>query len=169
MRPHAPTFRICGAFDLDEVAGAFAPTLIVSMIPDASALRLAHAWDARHLALPVPDREREAGAPWALATARVLLDTGAALPDDARVLVHCAAGISRSTAAAFLLDVGWTHKNHPITASDALEALDRLVAVRPEALPNGSLLGAADSLLGLSGVLAKGRAILVGRKLTTCH
>lgn len=167
MRPNAPRFRICGAFDLDEAAGAFAPTLIVSMIDhDADALRLATAWDAKHLSLPVPDREREATAPWAIATARTLLTAGAALNADDHVLIHCMAGISRSTAAALLLDLGWTHKATAPSTKDVDDALERLVAARPEAMPNGSLLGAADTILGLKGHLARSRAVLVGRRLT---
>lgn len=36
-----PRIAICAAPDLDQVAGALAPTVVVSLLPDADADRLA--------------------------------------------------------------------------------------------------------------------------------
>lgn len=61
--------------------------------------------------------------------------------------VHCWAGISRSTAVALAL-------LYRITGDEA-EAARRLVAIRPEAMPNHRLVQAFDGLMGsdLSGLL----------------
>ena len=72
---------------------------------------------------------------------------------EARVLAHCEAGISRSTAAALVLDLA--APGLPPGAQDRLEAAwDRLFALRPEARPNRGLLRLADTRLGLAGRLA---------------
>lgn len=160
-----PLIRVCGADDLAERAGALNPTHIVSLIPSAEAATLAYAHNARHTALPIPDRERAGEEPWAADAAHSLLALGATLTAEDRVLVHCMAGISRSTAAALLLDLG--HHGGPHSPTTAANALDRLLAHRPKAMPNGSLLAAADRALGLNGVLSRLRAATIGRALLT--
>lgn len=76
-----------------------------------------------------------------------ILNWGEKLPDDAVVVVHCEAGISRSTAATLALLVQ-THGNHKIS-----ECVDLLVAVRPTAIPNPIIIKYADKLLGCEGKL----------------
>ena len=67
----------------------------------------------------------------------------------AKLLIHCHAGISRSTAAA-LVAICINHK----TDSSALW-MERLLTIRPEAAPNSLMLKYADELLGLDGKLKK--------------
>ena len=67
----------------------------------------------------------------------------------AKLLFHCHAGISRSTAAA-LVAICIHHK----TDSPA-SWMERLLAIRPEAFPNSLMLKYADELLGLGGELIK--------------
>lgn len=60
------------------------------------------------------------------------------------LLIHCHAGISRSTAAMATLLLQ--------SAPGQEEAvLDRLVAIRPQAWPNSRMIGFADELLGCRG------------------
>lgn len=63
------------------------------------------------------------------------------LPEDARLVVHCHAGISRSPAGAWIVLVakGWG-------AEDALLEIQRM---RPEAWPNTTLMRLGGSVLGV--------------------
>lgn len=85
-----------------------------------------------------------------------ILNWGKNLPDDAVVLVHCEAGISRSTAAALALLVQYHGKEN------ISKCVDLLIAVRPEALPNELILKYADELLSCDGKL-----VAAGEKIIT--
>lgn len=76
-----------------------------------------------------------------------ILEWGKSLPDDAILLVHCEAGVSRSTAAALALLV----QHHGIEKLQ--ECVAALVDVRPEASPNKLVTKLADDLLGCNGEL----------------
>jgi predicted protein tyrosine phosphatase len=80
-----------------------------------------------------------------LAHAQQILDFGARLPIDARVVVHCYAGVSRSTAAGLAL---WLQANG---VDRVEEARDWLLSHRPRASPNMLLARHFDQLLGLDG------------------
>lgn len=67
----------------------------------------------------------------------------------AKLLVHCHAGISRSTAAALVAIC----INHELETS--ARWMEMLLAIRPEAFPNALMLKYADELLGLGGKLKK--------------
>jgi predicted protein tyrosine phosphatase len=71
----------------------------------------------------------------------------------AHLLVHCHAGISRSTAAAALL-LAQAQPERPAT-----QALAAIVALRPRAWPNLRILELGDVLLGRGGeIVAAARA-----------
>lgn len=74
-----------------------------------------------------------------------LLDFGRQHP--ALVLVHCHAGISRSTAAAAALLL----QADPQAGDDA--ALAQMMQIRPQAWPNSRIVALADALLGRGGRL----------------
>jgi predicted protein tyrosine phosphatase len=78
---------------------------------------------------------------------------------EAHLLVHCRAGVSRSTAAAALILLQ-AHPEWP--ASVALEAIS---AIRPRAWPNLLILELGDSLLGRNGELAAAAAAIYRRVL----
>ncbi len=63
------------------------------------------------------------------------------------VLVHCEAGISRSTAAALILFAVW------LGAGAEEDAVARVFEVVPEARPNATLVRLADELLQRNGAL----------------
>ncbi len=69
------------------------------------------------------------------------------LPDDGHLLVHCEAGISRSTAAAFIVRA---IQRGPGNEDKAL--LD-VIAVRKQARPNLLMVAIADEELGRDGAL----------------
>jgi predicted protein tyrosine phosphatase len=83
-------------------------------------------------------------------------------PEDAHLLVHCHAGISRSTAALTLL-LAQARPDRP-----AAEALAQVVRVRPHAWPNLRVVELGDTLLGRRGeivaaVRAHYRAVVAER------
>jgi predicted protein tyrosine phosphatase len=76
-----------------------------------------------------------------------ILEWGCKLPEDAVVLVHCEAGVSRSTAAALALLV----QHHGTDKID--DCIKLLLDVRPFACPNPLITLFADELLGCNGEL----------------
>ncbi len=66
---------------------------------------------------------------------------------DGRLLIHCAAGISRSAAAALTTLAVW------LGPGQEDEAVARVYAVRPEAWPNSLFVELADELLSRDGAL----------------
>jgi predicted protein tyrosine phosphatase len=77
---------------------------------------------------------------------QALLDFDAAAHPEEPLLVHCAAGISRSTAAMAVLLAA----RHP-TLSDEIFAAIR--TIRPRAWPNSLLVTLGDEALGRRGAL----------------
>ncbi len=71
------------------------------------------------------------------------------LPEDAILLVHCEAGISRSSSMALSILVQQK-------GNDQLEACwKHIQEIRPQACPNPVICEYADDELGLGGALAK--------------
>ena len=66
------------------------------------------------------------------------------LGEQDKILIHCHAGLCRSTAVALLvmLQHGMTEKN----------ALEHLISIRPKAWPNRLVLRLGDALLGTGSV-----------------
>lgn len=67
------------------------------------------------------------------------------------LLIHCEAGISRSTATALIIHACWLGPG----LED--EAMQRVGAQRPYAIPNRRMVAIADNLLGLDGRLLQAR------------
>jgi predicted protein tyrosine phosphatase len=88
-----------------------------------------------------PDEDHVAG----------LLEFGRALPSEGRVelLVHCHAGVSRSTAAAILL----LAQREP--ARDPHDIVAEIVRRRPQAWPNLKIIELGDRLLQREGALVE--------------
>ena len=78
---------------------------------------------------------------------------------EAHLLVHCHAGISRSTAAATLLLM---QANPQWSARSALEAI---AALRPQAWPNLLILEIGDELLGRNGEIVAAASAIYRRVL----
>lgn len=78
-----------------------------------------------------------------------ILDWGKTLPKDADLLVHCYAGISRSTAATLALMV----QDSGCGGAAIGACIDTIVRIRPFAFPNRLMTKYFDELLGLNGEL----------------
>jgi predicted protein tyrosine phosphatase len=75
------------------------------------------------------------------------------------LLIHCHAGISRSTAAMLMI----LAQAHPHEFEDAI--VDRLLEIRPQAWPNSRMIGFADERLGRDGRLSAAVARIYSRRL----
>ena len=64
-----------------------------------------------------------------------------------RVLIHCEAGVSRSSAAALIMYACW------LGPGQEREAMTRVLAQRPIAIPNRRMVELADKLLAREGRL----------------
>lgn len=160
MPVHAPSLlpfdlAICGLKELRTTLAAFRATHVISIsdpggaspeIPDSlTVLRLAF-WDvdsldgmvARKLAPDTPDAYPS------IAHVQLILGFGRQIPAGARVLVHCSAGISRSSATAFLIAA-------QAMAGSEHRAFDLIKLLRPQARPNRLIVKFGDRLLGADG------------------
>ena len=88
-----------------------------------------------------------------------ILAFGKALPADARLLVHCFAGVSRSTAAALAIMV----QHHGLDKID--DCINMLVEQRPQACPNPVITRYADDLLEANGKLFEAGETCANKKL----
>jgi len=71
--------------------------------------------------------------------------------ESGTLLIHCEAGISRSTATALIMYAYWLGRG----SED--EAMRRVMAQRQCAIPNRRMVALADKLLALGGRLLKAR------------
>jgi predicted protein tyrosine phosphatase len=78
---------------------------------------------------------------------------------DAHLLIHCHAGISRSTAAM----TGMLAQAHPEETEERI--FEHLVAIRPQAWPNSLMIAFADDLLARGGRLTAALRRHYGRRL----
>lgn len=107
-----------------------------------------------HLILKFVDLDEPAPEPYAddhrlrLATS-AQIESALALGRDTkgRLLVHCQVGIGRSTAVALAILA------MRLGLGKEQEALEALLAIRPQAVPNLHVVKVADGLLGLDGRL----------------
>jgi predicted protein tyrosine phosphatase len=89
-----------------------------------------------------------------------ILAFGREVGDDVRhLLIHCHAGVSRSTAAMLMI----LAQALPHQKEDAV--VDRLMQIRPQAWPNSRMIAFADEQLGRDGRLNAAVERLYARRL----
>lgn len=71
--------------------------------------------------------------------------------ESGTLLIHCEAGISRSTATALIIYACWLGHGRED------EAMQRVIAQRPYSIPNRRMVALADKLLALDGRLLEAR------------
>jgi predicted protein tyrosine phosphatase len=139
--PELPLFREAGVSDVLSIIDPATPE------PEAFASFAPH----RRRTLRFDDLQFETPGSLAPSEAdvRAILEFGAELErrsDTAHVLVHCHAGVSRSSAAAALLMA----QHNPGREEDAFMTL---LELRPQAWPNSRVVEIADVLLERQGAL----------------
>ena len=153
---------ICGIPELDEHCSAGVTHVLSILDPEFDDPPAFAAFGPHHrLALrfhdviePRPDclAPSRADVERLLAFGRELIDA-----PDPHLLIHCHAGVSRSTAsAALILAQAWPDR-------PASSALDAVAAIRPRAWPNLRILEFGDALLGRNGELVAAAAAVYRR------
>jgi predicted protein tyrosine phosphatase len=105
--------------------------------------------NVRHrLRLLVADVVTELGATEADVQQIILLADGLR-SSTGRILIHCEAGVSRSSAAALIMYACW------LGPGREPEAMERVLAQRPVAVPNRRMVELADKLLDRGGRLVE--------------
>ncbi|HEY8871478.1 MAG TPA: protein-tyrosine-phosphatase [Stellaceae bacterium] len=166
MRTSFAAFRvtICGIPELGE-HGAAGVTHVLSILDPEWPDPPAFAGFAPHRRLALRFHDIIDPTPGWLAPSQGdverLLEFGRELnqPAQSHLLVHCHAGVSRSTAAAALI-LAQAYPERP-----AGEALDAVARMRPRAWPNLRILEFGDALLGRSGEIAAAASAIYRRVL----
>ena len=81
--------------------------------------------------------------------------------DERHLLIHCHAGLSRSTAAMLMI----LAQAHPHEPEDVV--VGRLLQIRPQAWPNSRMIGFADERLGRDGRLSAAIVRIYAARLET--
>jgi predicted protein tyrosine phosphatase len=142
------TIIVCPLSRAPEIAREHRPSHAVSLLDPGSAFPvLAGFAEARHLRLGVHDiNEDQVGLTFCDdAHMASILDFAGDWDRQAPMLIHCYAGISRSTATAFI--TACLHNPH----ADEREIARALRTASPAAWPNRRFVALADAALGRAG------------------
>jgi predicted protein tyrosine phosphatase len=159
---------ICGLEELDSHSNRAVTHVLSIMDPDCPDPTAFQAYDSHHrMILRFHDIIEpsqgcvmpEEGHVEAILEFGTSLGRDASKRDKGHLLVHCHAGISRSTAAMAML----LAQAGPDQDDDRI--IDRLIEIRPQAWPNSVMVGFADRILGRKGRLNAALARLYARQL----
>lgn len=142
---------VCPLSRVHEVVAARGPSRLVSLLDPGSAFPKDHAV-ALHLKIDMHDVTFEPVAHWIVPHAdhvRGVLTFIEGWERDDPVLVHCYAGISRSTATAYTIACAMNPH------ADEEEIALALRAASPSASPNTRLIALADAELGRGGRMVR--------------
>jgi predicted protein tyrosine phosphatase len=162
--PTAPRITICGISELGEHSAA-GVTHVLSILGPNSPDPPEFAAFAPHRRLILRFHDIIEPQPDQIAPTRQdverLLVFGREVSEtpEAHLLVHCRAGVSRSTAAAALI-LMQAHPEWPASA-----ALDAVIAIRPRAWPNLLILEFGDAVLGGNGEIVVAAGAIYRRVL----
>lgn len=143
-----PTIHVCPLSRLEETAAALRPGHLVTLLsPGPVPPRPTGIAPERHLTLAMHDiaEARDGHVPPAEAHVADFLAFIATWDRSEPVLIHCWAGVSRSTAAAYAAACALAPD------LDEEELARRLRAASPTATPNRLIVALADAALGRHG------------------
>lgn len=152
-------FKVCGLDTLDRDIQLFQPTHVLTVIEKDEVPALRNAWsvvDHKIVTFRDIDDDSNPTAP-TLEDCMEIVNWGRTLPRDAKVLVHCMAGISRSTCAtlALMYDEYICYANTIVDNSDKEVILglitDKIVNIRKIAFPNLLMAKYFDQCFDLKG------------------
>ncbi|WP_340646244.1 hypothetical protein [Phenylobacterium sp.] len=153
------TFIICGLAEVPAVIAARAPSHMITLLDPASMIATPAGIEAaNHLRLGVNDiaEPMDGMTPPDEQLVHDLLAFGTGWQGEAPMLIHCWAGISRSTASAFVLACA----RNPQADERQMALLMRRAA--PHAYPNRRIVALADAILGRRGRMADAVAAMGG-------
>ncbi len=141
---------VCPLSDLADAIREEAPFGVVTLLgPDMMIPELGHFEEGRHLRLEMNDIAERASGQILPGQSHLedLLVYAKAWDQSAPLIIHCWAGISRSTAAALIIQAHL----HPGVNEQVLA--QSLSEIAPHARPNRKLIALADATLGRDGRL----------------
>jgi predicted protein tyrosine phosphatase len=142
------TLIVCSLRRVPQLIALRSPSHLISLLaPDEMIPTPAHVAPDRHLKLGIHDIDAPQSGMVAAnaATVERILEFGRGWDASAPLLVHCFAGISRSTATAFVLACD----RDPGEGEMAIAM--RMRAASPHAYPNRRIVALADDILGRNG------------------
>ena len=131
--------QICGISEIPNMLKRFFPTHIISLLDADQKTKIDLRKYAKHYVEFFDDIESGPTAPQPKQIGKILKLTESLLPED-RLLVHCHAGLSRSTATALGVLLQRTNNEK--------DALQYLFNVRPIAIPNKTIVKYIDRMFG---------------------
>ena len=146
-------FHVCGIDTLMETIFRNKVTHVLSLIEKEVTVDLSKCFSVQeHKIINFRDvwAKDAAGAP-TIEQCKEILDWGDTLPEDAVVLVHCYAGISRSTCATLAL----MYQRGSIRNNENHQERRELVLIRPIAFPNTLMAEYFDQLLVAYGAFKR--------------
>lgn len=142
------TLIVCGLADVEPLVAARRPSHLITLLDPATMIETpAGVTPERHLRLGVNDivePMEEMIAPDATVVGQILA-FGRTWDEADPMLIHCWAGISRSTATAFVLACERSPRVEERTIARALRQ------AAPHASPNRRIVALADALMGRRG------------------
>ena len=142
---------ITGLYEMPEHVRNLRPSHLISVIqPELQPARPPEIRESRHLRVQVHDVSEPDG--WSVIPEAEHVHEIAAFvdawdPGGGSLLVHCYAGVSRSTATALVA--------HSIKTGDPFASARALREAAPHAAPNRRIVLLADAVLGLGGSLVE--------------
>jgi predicted protein tyrosine phosphatase len=161
--PASPVLTICGLEELEAYGGRDVTHVLSILDPDWPEPPAFWTYD-RHLRVTLHFHDAIEPGPGVVlpqaADVAAILAFGREFGDDLRhLLIHCHAGISRSTAAMMMI----LAQAHP--REDEVAVAERLTSIRPQAWPNARMIGFADAALGRAGRLSAAANEIYARRL----
>ena len=160
--PAFPMLTICGLDELDGHQGRGVTHVLSILDPEWPEPAAFQAFDP-HFRTTLRFHDAIEPDPGVLlpqkADVEAILAFGRGASEGPRLLIHCHAGISRSTAATLMIMA----QAHPHEAEDAIA--ERLIKIRPQAWPNSRMITFADELLDRRGRLVAATGAIYARQL----
>jgi predicted protein tyrosine phosphatase len=157
------TFIVCPLRLVNQIVANRSPSHLITLLdPDELIDTPAGIEPARHLKVGVNDIAEpiEGMVPPDEAMVKSVVDFGRTWDETAPLLIHCWAGISRSSASAFILAC----ERNPRASETAIARALR--AASPYAAPNRRLVALADDLLGRGGRMVDAVGAMTPHQLT---
>jgi predicted protein tyrosine phosphatase len=146
------TIRVCSLARLNETVGLCRARHVITLVRDETRIfRPAGIEQGNHLWLQMDDIAEPIDGMIAPNEQHVelLVDFAKRWEREAPIVIHCYAGISRSTAAAFIIACALAPER------DEAELAQRLRDASPTASPNPRLVALGDAHLGRKGRMAQ--------------
>ena len=147
-----PYLIICPVTKVEAVGSKHKPSHMLTVMSEETAVpRPPTVTPDKHKTLIFNDisAEREGLVPPGSTHVQAILDFAKHWNRKAPLLIHCYAGVSRSTASAFIIANAMADENDPVVLAQNLRLRS------PTATPNAKMIALADALLDKDGTMVE--------------